>query len=52
MSRFWKVFANFAPDSFIDVRIASLRITFGVRYDCAPLGKVCYININNPCYYF
>ena len=26
--------------------------TFGVRYDCAPLGKACYININNPCYYF
>ncbi len=25
MSRVWKVFANFAPDSFIDVRIASLR---------------------------
>ena len=27
MSRVWKVFANFAPDSFIDVRIASLRIS-------------------------
>ena len=26
MSRVWKVFANFAPDSFIDVRIASLRM--------------------------
>ena len=27
MSRVWKVFANFAPDSVIDVRIASLRIS-------------------------
>ena len=27
MSRVWKVFANFAPDSFIDVRIASLMIS-------------------------
>ena len=27
MSRFWKVFANFVPDSFIDVWIASLRIS-------------------------